>query len=50
MYVSYPIILAINPCMYPIKENSEAMPGLDPGDFIPIYHHIPRQIAMQNIE
>jgi hypothetical protein len=33
-----------------MNENSEAIPGLDPGVVIPMYHHIPMHIAMQSIE
>ena len=33
-----------------MNENSEAIPGFDPGDLIPMYHHIPKHIAMQKIE
>ena len=36
--------------MYVIIENSDAIPGLEPGVVMPMYHQIPVQIAMQRIE
>ena len=47
---TYPIIRPTKVLRYDINENSEAIPGFDPGDAMPIYHHIPAQMAMQIME
>ena len=48
--LTYPIARPTKLCRYLIKENSEAIPGFEPGAVIPIYHQIPAQIIMQSNE